>query len=284
MKMFRAMIGAQANVLSVSAQRATGSARMEIGISGSGALRSRMTNRPPIARDIANSARIGGEVQGYCLPPRVSAIMKAMLAAMIEAAPIKSRRCGRSKRGSRRSRADVMASAMRPSGILSQKIADQCTYSCDESAKRRAACARCRIGQREIRIIAPAVLGCCQVAEHHHAHRGQAAAADAVDHPSPTISNRRLGASAQHERADDVHRIADHQRDAAADDVADLAVERGHRSRSNQIGGDQPRQQMRRPRDRDRWSAARSPGSSSRASRETPAAARRRRSAEPAHD
>ena len=54
--------------------------------------------------------------------------MKAMLAAMIEAAPIKSRRCGRSKRGSRRSRDDVMASAVRPSGILSQKIADQWTY------------------------------------------------------------------------------------------------------------------------------------------------------------
>ena len=55
--------------------------------------------------------------------------MKDTLAATISIAPITSSRCGRSCRGSRRSSTLVTSSAAMPSGMLSQKIADQWIYS-----------------------------------------------------------------------------------------------------------------------------------------------------------
>ena len=51
--------------------------------------------------------------------------MNETLAVTINTAPITSRRCGRSCRGSRRSSTLVTISAAIPSGMLSQKIADQ---------------------------------------------------------------------------------------------------------------------------------------------------------------
>ena len=53
--------------------------------------------------------------------------MNATLAATMRMAPATSRRCGRSCLGSFRSRSEVSRSARIPSGMLSQKIADQCT-------------------------------------------------------------------------------------------------------------------------------------------------------------
>ena len=47
---------------------------------------------------------------------------------MISAAPRKSSLCGRSWRGSRRSRVSVSTIARMPSGMFIQKITDQCRY------------------------------------------------------------------------------------------------------------------------------------------------------------
>ena len=55
--------------------------------------------------------------------------MNDTLAATTSSAPIRSSRCGRSKRGRRRSSRHVTSNASKSSGILSQKIADQCRVS-----------------------------------------------------------------------------------------------------------------------------------------------------------
>jgi hypothetical protein len=52
-----------------------------------------------------------------------------MVAARINAAPIRSSRWGRSWRGSARSARSVSRSATSPSGRLIQKINDQCSFS-----------------------------------------------------------------------------------------------------------------------------------------------------------
>jgi hypothetical protein len=55
--------------------------------------------------------------------------MNDTLAITISAAPMMSKRCGRSWRGRRRSSAVVIAKAASPMGILIQKMTDQCRWS-----------------------------------------------------------------------------------------------------------------------------------------------------------
>ena len=62
-KMLSPMIAPQPNALASIARRASGLARMAIGISGSGAVISRATKATPRTSAGANSARIGAEVQ-----------------------------------------------------------------------------------------------------------------------------------------------------------------------------------------------------------------------------
>ena len=90
------MIAPQPQALAVIAQRTTGFLRMAIGISGSGALSSRSTNKAAMAAAAANNARIVGEVQEKRAPPRFKASMNATLAPTMRTAPATSTRCGRS--------------------------------------------------------------------------------------------------------------------------------------------------------------------------------------------
>jgi hypothetical protein len=69
---------------------------MEIGISGSGAVRRRSTKSAPTIAAAARSARMGEDSQGWRTPARFKANMKDTLAITISTAPAKSRRCGRS--------------------------------------------------------------------------------------------------------------------------------------------------------------------------------------------
>jgi hypothetical protein len=111
----------------------------------------------------------------------------------------------------------------------------------NEAAERRPAAARGRIGEREIGVVAPALLRRHQVAEHDHAHRREAAAAEPVQH-APEDEHQHVGRQRADQRAREISEDRDAQRELAAVDVGDLAVERHHRGRRQQIGGDQPGQ------------------------------------------
>ena len=78
------------------ASRAAGSDNTAIGMSGSTAVRSRMTKPIPSTSAQATRAKMGAESQAKCAPPRLSASMNEELAAITRMAPMKSSRCGRS--------------------------------------------------------------------------------------------------------------------------------------------------------------------------------------------
>src|SRR5579859_8116356 len=69
------------------ARRAAGSDRMEIGMSGSIAVRSRTTKAAPSRSAHTTSATTGRDHHGYRTPPRLSASINDELAAMIRMAP-----------------------------------------------------------------------------------------------------------------------------------------------------------------------------------------------------
>ncbi len=127
--MLSPMIAPQPNVLAAIEYRTIGLVRMEIGMSGSGAVARRMTKKAPIASAKVNSARTGNEVQAKRTPPMLSASMNDTLATTISIAPAMSRRCGRSYLGSRRNKVVVITSAARPIGRFIQKMTDQCRCS-----------------------------------------------------------------------------------------------------------------------------------------------------------
>ena len=160
---------------------------------------------------------------------------------MISAAPRKSSLCGRSCRGSLRKQRQGQHHGDDAERHVHPEDHRPVQVFGDESAERRAERAGRGVDHGEVAVILAAVLGRGDVAQHHHAGRGQSAAAEAVQH----------AAEDQHEdvrrqRADDrshhVERDRDQQRDAAAVGVADLAVQRGDRRVGDQVSGDQPRQ------------------------------------------
>ena len=111
----------------------------------------------------------------------------------------------------------------------------------DGAAERRPKRAGGGVDHREIAVVLAALPGRGDVAQHHHAGRGQAAAAEAVQHAAED-EHENVGRQRADQRAQHVQRDRDQQRDAAAVDVADLAVQRGDRGVGDQVGGDQPRQ------------------------------------------
>ena len=111
----------------------------------------------------------------------------------------------------------------------------------DEAAEHRPAAACGRVGEREVGVIAPALLGRDQVAEHDHPHRRETAAAESVQHAAEN-QHQHVGGERAHERARQIDQDRDPKREPAAMDVGDLAVERDGGGRRQQVGGDQPRQ------------------------------------------
>ncbi len=111
----------------------------------------------------------------------------------------------------------------------------------EEAAEQRPEAARGRIGDGEVGVVLAALLRCDQVAEHHHAHRGQAAAAESVQR-TPEDQHAHVRRQRADQRARHVDQERDAQREPAAMDVGDLAVERDAGGRGEQVGGDQPRQ------------------------------------------
>ena len=111
----------------------------------------------------------------------------------------------------------------------------------DQAAERRAAAAGRGVGRSEIAVIAAALLGRDQIAEHDHAHGRQPAAAEAVQDAAQD-QHQHVRRQRANQRAGHVGQDRDAQREPAAVDVRDLAVERDDRGRRQQIGGDQPGQ------------------------------------------
>ena len=84
------MMAPQPQALATIAQRTIGFLRMEMGMSGSGAVRSRSTNSKPTIMAAAMSARIGSDMKGWRTPAMFRASMNDTLAMTIRAAPMKS--------------------------------------------------------------------------------------------------------------------------------------------------------------------------------------------------
>ncbi len=122
-----------------------------------------------------------------------------------------------------------------------QKITDQCRYSAMAPPSAGPSAPARGVDHREIAVVLAALLGRGDVAQHHHAGRGQSAAAEPVQHAAEDQHDH-VGRERADQRAQHVERDRDQQRDAAAVGVADLAVQRGDRGVGDQIGGDQPGQ------------------------------------------
>ena len=127
--------------------------------------------------------------------------------------------------------------------MLSQKIADQCRWSARKPPSAGPQAPGGRVGDGEIAVVAPALARRRDVAQHHHAHGGEPAAADALQ-GAPQDQHQHGGRERANERAGEVDRDGDAQREGAPVDVGDLAVERDDGGRRQQIGGDQPGQVM----------------------------------------
>ena len=177
------------------------------------------------------------------------------MASTISAAPIRSSRCGRSWRGRRRSARSVIHSAARPSGRLIQKIRDQCSCWANTPPRTGPSDAGRHEHRGDQALVARALLGRHDVGDDGLGQRDQAAAADALQAAGQDQRQHRGGQGAG-DRAQHEQRDAGQQHGAAAVDVAELAVERRHRGRAQQVGGHHPGQLVEIAAARGRWSAA----------------------------
>ncbi len=163
------------------------------------------------------------------------------MASTISTAPIRSSRCGRSCRGRRRRARSVIHSAARPKRQVDPEDQRPVQLLGEHAAEHRPEHAGGHEHRGDQALVAGTLLGRDDVGDDGLGQRDQAAAADALQAAGEDQGQHRGGERAG-DRAQDEQRDAGQQHGAAAVDVAELAVERRHRGRAQQVGGDHPRQ------------------------------------------
>ena len=225
-------------------------------------------------RELAPSARMGGEVQGYLRPPSVSISISPTLAPIISAEPRMSSRCGRRCCGRSRRMRPQTRIAIAQSGRLIQKISGPGEMLRQKPAEHGTGDARGRPDRRDIDDIFGALARARDVGDDGLRERDQPAAAQAL-HRAAGDQQRHRGRQRAHHRADEEDQQPADENRAAAVNVGKLAVKRRHGGAGQQIGRDDPGQEVDVAERSRRSSAARARRWSGRASPETSPPARR---------